>query len=189
MRIFKDIEHLPTFRNAVVAVGSFDGVHLGHKRIFKYVKDGAERLQGESVVVTFDPHPQEVLHPERAFCRINSMEENARLIEEEGIDNLIVIPFTRTFANLSFTGFLEFLVEKIGIRAFVMGPDHNFGRNREGNCKTIEKICANYGIEIILIPEFTMEENTVRSSKIREHIINQEFEKAESLLGHTLKKK
>lgn len=189
MQIYRNIDEIPEFRAPVVTVGSFDGVHLGHRQIFNYLKQNAARYNGESVVVTFDPHPQEILHPGSDFFRINSQEENIRLIAEIGVDALVVLAFTKEFAELSFSDFLEFLTKKIGARAIVMGPNHNFGKNREGNCKTMEKICAKCGIEIILIPEFMMEDNKVRSSKIRECIKNQDFETAEQLLGHPLKKK
>lgn len=189
MKTYIDLETLPRLHNPVVTVGSFDGVHLGHQRIFEYVKKGAEKVHGTSVVITFDPHPQEVLHPSSDFFRINTPEENAALIADSGIDILIVLPFTREFSQMTFTQFLELLVEKVGVKAIVMGPNHNFGKNREGNCKSIEKDCIKLGIEIILIPEFMMEENRVRSSKIREQIKNQHFTEAERLLGHPLKKK
>ena len=188
MNIYRNIEQLPAFRNAVVTVGSFDGVHLGHRRIFEYVREAAERLGGESVVITFDPHPQTVLHPEREFFILNTLEENAALIQSEGIDNMVVLPFTKEFSQLSFQDFLNFLIKKIGIKAIVMGPDHNFGKGREGNRETMREICTKNSIEIIIIPELIMEENKVRSSKIRQYIENKQFAEAEKLLGHPWKK-
>lgn len=188
MKIYTDIENLPAFRNAVVTVGSFDGVHLGHRRIFEYMREAAERLGGESVVITFDPHPQTVLHPEREFFTLNTLEENAALIGEAGIDNMVVLPFTKVFSQLSFQDFLNFLIKKIGIKAIVMGPDHNFGKGREGNRETMREICSKNSIEIIIIPELIMEENKVRSSKIRQYIENKQIAEAEKLLGHPWKK-
>lgn len=189
MRIFRSLENLPKFVNPVVTVGSFDGVHLGHQQILEYVKAGAKRYEGESIVITFNPHPQQVLHPEQDFFLINTLEENIELIAAEEIDNLIIIPFTIGFSQLSFTQFLDFLTEKIGVKALVMGPNHNVGHNREGNCKTMQGICVKKGIEIILIPEFILSDNKVRSSKIREYIVNKDITKAEALLGHPWKKK
>ena len=188
MNIYRNIENLPAFRNAVVAVGSFDGVHLGHRRIFEYMRGAAERLDGETVVVTFDPHPQQVLHPEREFFTINSLEENTELIGAEGIDDMVVLPFTLAFSQLSFQDFLFFLIKKIGMKAIVMGADHNFGKGREGNKETMREICTKNSIEIIIIPELTMAENKVRSSRIRQCIENKNFEEAERLLGHPWKK-
>jgi len=188
LKIYKDIENLPIFRNAVVTVGSFDGVHLGHRRIFEYTREAAERLGGETVVITFDPHPQLVLHPERDFFTLNTLEENAELIEKEGIDNMVILPFTKQFAEIPFQDFLNFLIKKIGMKAMVMGADHNFGKGREGNKESMREICAKNSIEIIIIPELVMAENKVRSSKIRQYIENKEFAKAEQLLGHPWKK-
>ena len=188
MNIYRNIENLPVFRNAVVAVGSFDGVHLGHRRIFEYMRKVADRIGGETVVVTFDPHPQRVLHPERDFFTINTLEENAERIAEEGIGSMVVLPFTKEFSQLSFQDFLIFLIEKIGMKAIVMGMDHSFGKGREGNKETMREICAKNSIEIVIIPELVMEENKVRSSMIRKYIENEEFAKAEQLLGHPWKK-
>ena len=188
MKIHTGIENLPGMRNPVVTVGSFDGVHLGHRQILSYVREAAQRLGGESVVITFQPHPQQVLHPERDFFLICTLEENMRLIDNEGIDHLIILPFTPELAQMRYDDFLRMLIDKTGVKAIVMGPNHNFGHNREGNSASMREICEKNSIEIIQIPEFIMEENKVRSSKIREHIMNKEFTKAEILLGHPYKK-
>ena len=169
-------------------MGSFDGVHLGHRRIFEYMRAAAARLDGETVVVTFDPHPQRVLHPERDFFTINTLEENAEFIGAEGIDYMVVLPFTEAFSQLSFQDFLAFLIEKIGMKAIVMGADHNFGKGREGNKESMREICAKNSIETIIIPELMMAENKVRSSRIRQYIENQNVKEAEKLLGHPWKK-
>ena len=145
-------------------------------------------MGGETVVVTFDPHPQLVLHPEREFFTINTLEENIGLIEAAGIDNMVVLPFTKEFSQLSFQDFLNFLIKKTGMRAIVMGADHNFGKGREGNKESMREICAKNSIEIIIIPELMMEESKVRSSKIRQYIENKNFADAEKLLGHPWKK-
>lgn len=186
--IHNGIENLPEFRNAVIAVGAFDGVHLGHRKILTFLKETAARYDGESVVITFQPHPQQVLHPEGNFLLINSPEENIKLIEKEDIKHIIILPFTLQLAQTPFDEFLQFLIEKIGMKAIVMGPNHNFGKNREGNRASMREICEKNSIEVVQIPEFILEENKVRSSKIRECIVNKEFAKAERLLGHPYKK-
>ena len=188
MKRHTGIENLPVMRNPVVTVGSFDGVHLGHRQILAYVKEAAQRLGGESVVITFQPHPQQVLHPERDFFLISTPEENIKLIENEDIDHLIILNFTPQLAQTPFQDFLNMLIQKMAPRAIVMGPNHNFGRNGEGNSSSMREICEKNSIEIVQIPEFILEENKVRSSKIREHIVNKEFAKAELLLGHPYKK-
>ena len=188
MQVFHGLDRLPSFKNAVVAIGSFDGVHLGHRQIFNYVKHQAHLINGESIIITFDPHPQQILHPENNFFSINTLEENISLIEKEGIDYLIVLPFTMQLSQYSFEQFLAILKQKIGVKFLVMGPNHHFGHNGEGNIQTMQNFCSKNSIEIILIPEFIYKENKVRSSKIREYIVNKEFTKAEALLGHPLKK-
>ena len=188
MKIHTNIENLPVMRNPVVTVGSFDGVHLGHRKIMSFLKETAARYDGESVVITFRPHPQQVLHPDSDFFLINSPEENIKLIEKENVDHIILLSFTQELAQTPFDQFLQFLIEKIGMKAIVMGPNHNFGKNREGNRASMREICEKNSIEVVQIPEFILEENKVRSSRIREHIINKEFTKAERLLGHPYKK-
>ena len=169
-------------------MGSFDGVHLGHRKILDYVRKIAQETGGQSLVITFSPHPQQVLHPQEEFFTINTLEENARLIEQSGIDALLILPFTPAFSQLSFGQFLQLLSEKAGVKVIVMGPNHSFGHNREGNCKSMQQICEQNGIRTVTIPEFVLEDSRVRSSKIREHIKNKEFTKAETLLGHSYKK-
>ena len=102
---------------------------------------------------------------------------------------MVVLPFTKAFSQLPFQGFLDFLIKKIGMKAIVMGEDHNFGKGRAGNKETMREICAKNSIEIIIIPELTMAESKVRSSRIRQCIENKNFVEAERLLGHSLKKK
>lgn len=189
MRIFKNLDQLPIFRNPVVTIGSFDGVHLGHHQIFTYLKQCAALRDGESIVITFDPHPQQVLCPTNNFFLINTLEEKIQRLEKESIDNLIILPFTKEFASQSFTCFLQTLINKIGLKAMVMGPNHNFGKNREGNSQSIQEICNKNEIEIIIIPEFILNESQVHSSMIRQLINNKQFEEAEKLLGYPLKKK
>lgn len=186
--IHNGIDNLPKIRNAVIAVGAFDGVHRGHRKILSFVKETAARYDGESVVITFQPHPQQVLHPERDFFLINTPEDNIKLIGKEEINHIIILHFTPEFAQTPFPKFLELLIEKIGMKAIVMGPNHNFGRNGEGNSSSMREICEKNSIEIIQIPEFILEENKVCSSKIRELIQNKEFTKAEQLLGRPYKK-
>lgn len=189
MKVYTQLDNLPTFTNPVITVGSFDGVHLGHRQILNYLKKSAAELKGESIVITFDPHPQQVLYPGNDFFLINTLEEKKQLLAQEQIEHLIILPFTRQFASQSFTEFLHLLIDKINPKAIVMGPNHNFGKNREGNSETMQEICLKNGIEIIIIPEFILNTVKVHSSKIRQYIINQEFTKAEKLLGYPLKKK
>lgn len=187
MKVLNSLDNLPTFRNAVVTVGSFDGVHLGHMRILAQLTAAAKRIGGESVLVTFNPHPQTVLHPERNFFLINTFERNLHLIEENGIDNVVVINFTREFADMPYDIFLKkILIGKIGARIIVMGPNHNFGKGGEGNFENSVEIAQQLGTTIETIPEFILTDSKVRSSQIRKLIAAGEKSKAEELLGHPL---
>ena len=188
MQILSSIHEINSLRNAVVAIGSFDGVHLGHQQILKCLKENATRLNGESVVITFEPHPQEVLYRNSDFFRINQKEEKIKLIEKEGIDYLIILPFTRELAQLSFKEFIQnILIDKIGIKAFVIGPNHSIGKNREGTIENISAYMAENGIEIIKVPEYLINNSSIRSQKIRELLKNGEIEKASLLLGYDIK--
>lgn len=187
MQIIKGLSKIPAFKNPVVTIGSFDGVHLGHQQVLKGLKEEAKKLDGESIVITFDPHPQQVLHQSIDFFLINPIEEKIKLIENEGVDYLIILPFTHEFAGMTFSSFLnEVLVEKIGIKGLVMGPNHSFGKNREGNFDAIAEICKERDIQILPISEFKIDDCAVRSAKIRKLIQDREIEEAEKFLGHDM---
>jgi len=187
MRVFHSFENLPVFKNPVVTVGSFDGVHRGHAQILAQLAASAARLNGESVLLTFNPHPQTVLHPERPFTPINSFERNLQLLEDNGVANAIVINFTKEFANITYDYFLkEILIGKIGAKAIVMGPNHNFGKAGEGNIEKSSVIAEQCGVSIETIPEFLLADSKVRSSQIRKLIAAGDIAQAEELLGHKL---
>lgn len=187
MQIIKSLDNIPHFENAVVTVGSFDGVHLGHHKILQQLRETALRLSGVSVVVSFDPHPQQLLNPNSDFFLINTPEEKIQLLKNENIDYLIIIPFTKQFSEMSFTEYFQkIIVTAIRAKAIVMGPNHSFGKNREGNYETVLNIAKKENIEIIMIPEYIVKDCAVRSAKIRKHIINKDYEIAEELLGHPL---
>lgn len=184
MEVITDLDDVPRLQNPVVAVGAFDGIHLGHRQIFAQVKDHAKKIDGVSVIVTFDPHPQVVLHPNTDFFQIFPLEENIRLIEEEDIDYLIVIHFTKEFSMLSSDEFLRnVIINKIGAKAIVMGPSHSFGHKREGNHDSIAALCQQNDIDIVDIPEFVFNDIKVRSAQIRKLIANNNWDIAAELLG------
>ena len=142
MKIYHGIEDFNKLECAVVTSGTFDGVHVGHQKIFARLRDIAYRNQGDSVVLTFWPHPRLVLHPEENSLKLlNTFEEKAELLKLEGIQHLIRIPFTKEFSQLSSEQFIrQILVETIGTRKLVIGYDHHFGKNREGS---FEQLKAN----------------------------------------------
>ncbi len=184
MEIITDLDAIPRLQNPVVTVGAFDGIHLGHRQIFERVKEYSHKIDGVSVAVTFDPHPQLVLHPNSDFFQIFPLEEKIKLIKEEDLDYLIILPFTKEFSQLPSEKFLkDIIIGKIGAKAIVMGPGHSFGHHREGNHQSMQAICQEYGVEIIEIPEFTLNDVRVRSSQIRKLIANNNWDIAAELLG------
>lgn len=185
MRIYRGIDEIEKLNNPVVAVGSFDGVHLGHCRILQYLCDSARRIGGQSVVVTFDPHPQELLRPESDFLRINTLDENLDLIAKQGVDVAVVIPFTHQFSKLSFVEFMEqVLIGKLQSHTLVMGPDHTMGHGREGNRQQIEHLCAKHQLQVVEIPELLIKDAGVHSAKIRSYLRDCQYEDADRMLGY-----
>ena len=132
MRVFRGIESLPTLHNAVATMGSFDGVHSGHRVLLERVKQRAEELHGESVVITFDPHPRYVLGTGEGMQLLSTIEEKIFLLEQAGIDNLLIIPFTIEFSRTSPQEFIMSLTD-IGIHSMVVGYNHRFGHKKEGD--------------------------------------------------------
>lgn len=170
---------------AVVTSGTFDGVHLGHQKILNRLKEIARAHQGETVVITFWPHPRLVLHPEDTSLKLlNTFEEKAELLKLAGIDHLVRIPFTREFSQLSSEEFISrILVKTIGTRKLVIGYDHRFGHNREGSFEELRKNAPRYGFEVEEIPPQDVDHITVSSTKIRRALEQGDVETANHLLG------
>ncbi|MCC6281796.1 MAG: bifunctional riboflavin kinase/FAD synthetase [Saprospiraceae bacterium] len=186
MRVFTDLHQLPHFQKTVVTIGSFDGVHLGHRRILEQVRSLALACGGESVVITFDPHPRTVLRPdEKHFKLLTSTAEKIMLLESSGIDNVVVVPFSLDFAHQSASDYVEaFLIKKFNPRYIVIGYDHRFGANREGNISFLKKYETEAGFEVVEIPAQEIDEIAISSSKIRKALDISDIRLANRLLGH-----
>ena len=170
MRVFYSLDELRgQIKNPAVAVGSFDGVHAGHRAILDELKKEAAALGGEAVVVTFSPHPRQVVNrSEFAVELLSSLEEKTFLLDSYGIDNLFVIPFTPEFSQLSYVDFArEYLLEGIGAKAIVMGYNHQFGRDREGNRDYLEELRTQYDFEVIQLLKQEVADQKISSSIIR----------------------
>lgn len=188
MRVFRGFDVELDLQNPVVAVGSFDGVHQGHCRILQRMAEIAHQCDGHSVVVTFDPHPREVLCPDSDFFKINTLERNLELMENQRIDAVVIIPFTKEFSNLSYVEFLETIViNKLHAHTLVMGPNHALGHDREGDKMAIERLCECEGIKTVEIPELLYQKVGVHSAEIRKCLQNSDFETASALLGYSYK--
>lgn len=152
---------------SVVTVGTYDGVHLGHQAILSYIRARAEKLNGVSTVVSFDPHPRQVVLGERVPL-LTTLEERAALLEGLGIDRFVVLPFTRDLSMLEAEDYIrEILVGKIGMQEIVIGYNHAFGRNRSGNRGTLETLGKSLGFSVDVIPRQMIEDAAVSSSRIR----------------------
>ncbi|PLX85719.1 MAG: riboflavin biosynthesis protein RibF [Desulfuromonas sp.] len=172
MRVFRDLDQLTTpLPNAVVTIGNFDGVHLGHREIFRLVVDRARAMGGASVVYTFVPHPLKVLAPERAPRLINTLEEKERLIGASCIDVLVCAPFTREVAALTADQFVEdVLLRKLGVRHLIVGSDYAFGRGREGDVDFLRRAGKRHGFAVEALAPIARSGEALSSTRIREII-------------------
>ncbi len=188
MKIFKSFEEASSIRNPVVTTGSFDGVHIGHKTILKRLKMLAEKYDGESVLITFDPHPRKVLYPETSgknLRLINSQQEKLELLKGAGLDNIIIVEFTRDFARTTSEEFVrEYLHGILKAKVVVAGFNHHFGFNQEGDYRKLWEMREKYGFEAEEIPEQEVQHETVSSTKIRHAIKDGFIQKANAYLDH-----
>lgn len=185
MRIFRGLDNLEKIRNAVVTQGTFDGVHLAHKIILSKVKQLAKNKNGESVVMTFEPHPRMVLKPNTHDLKLlTTLDEKIELLQKEGIQNLIVIPFTIEFSQIQSQAFIkQILVDKIGTKTLVIGYDHRFGKNREGSFEHLKNYNNDYGFEVEEVSEQLVDEIAVSSTKIRKALNEGKITIAAKYLG------
>lgn len=186
MRVFTNLAELPAFRNAVITIGSFDGVHCGHQRILEQVNALAQRIDGESVVITFHPHPRQVIYPQDDSLRLlTTTEEKIFLLEKYGADNVVIVPFTIEFSQLSADEYIEkFLVEKFHPRCIVIGYDHRFGLNRQGDIHYLRWHGEKFGYDVVEIEKQEVDDIAVSSTKIRKALEVGDVKTASTLLGH-----
>jgi riboflavin kinase/FMN adenylyltransferase len=183
MKIYNSPDEFEKIDYAVVTSGTFDGVHVGHQKILSRIKDVAQKKGGETVLLTYWPHPRHVLYEDQSLHLLSSLEEKSVLLRKHKIDHLIIIPFTRQFASLSSDDFIEnILVNKIGTKKLVIGYDHKFGRNRSGSFEELKKNGPKYGFEVEEIPEQDVDHVAVSSTKIRKALETGNIEKANKYL-------
>lgn len=178
-----EIDHQP---NTVVTVGTFDGVHEGHRALMETVVEKAKARKGRSVVVTFDPHPRTIIGSKSTELKLlTTLQERAEILESIGVDILLVIPFTRDFSLLSSEEFVKDVIfSKIGISEFVIGYDHHFGKDRSGTIETLEKLGPELGFDVYVVSKREMGEVTISSTAIRKEIQeNGDMNAAAALLG------
>ena len=187
MQVHRDIENLPGFRKAVITIGTFDGVHAGHRQIIDKLKVEAHNINGESVIITFHPHPRKVISSAILGVRlINTLDEKIEVLTSLGVDHLVIVPFTDAFANQPAEDYIgNFLFEKFHPDTIIIGYDHRFGRERLGDYKLLEKTASRYGFKIKEIPKHILDEIAISSTNIREAILHNDIEVANKLLGYT----
>jgi riboflavin kinase/FMN adenylyltransferase len=186
MKVYHHIDEFEPIKNAVVTIGTFDGVHLGHRKIIKRIKELADEIGGETVILTFFPHPRMILHPEDQDLKlITTIAEKADLLEELGVDHLIITPFSRDFSNQTAEEYIrEILVKQIGTKKIVIGYDHRFGKDRQGGLADLQRLAPDYDFEVIEIPEQDINDVAVSSTRIREALLHEKIELANEFLGY-----
>jgi riboflavin kinase/FMN adenylyltransferase len=186
MKVYQSIDEFSRIPFAVVTIGTFDGVHAGHRKIIFRLTELAQVNHGETVVLTFFPHPRMVLQPDDNNLKmITTMQEKIELLRRYGVHHLIIQPFSKEFSRISATEFVrDILVNKIGTRILVIGYDHHFGRNREGSYKNLEELAPVYNFSLEEISEQDVNDVAVSSTKIRNALMEGDIHTANALLGH-----
>lgn len=185
MKIYHSLDSFQPLDCAVVTSGTFDGLHLGHRKILSRLKEISQLCNGESVVLTFWPHPRLIVSEDSQDLHLlSTIDEKIDLFAEMGVDHLLIVPFTRAFSELSCDDYIkQVLVNKIGTKKLVIGYDHRFGRNREGSFDFLQKNAPKYGFDVEEISRQDIQDLAISSSRIRQALLSGQVEIAEYLLG------
>jgi riboflavin kinase/FMN adenylyltransferase len=186
LKIYNQLSEFKKLTNAIVTIGTFDGVHYGHQKIIKRLCELAKMSGGESVILTFFPHPRMIIDPENQSLKmINTIKEKAEILANLGVDHLIITPFTRDFSNLSAADYIKnILVDTIGTKQLIVGYDHRFGKDRQGGMKELETYAKVYDFSIEEIPEHDINDVAVSSTKIRTALLDGDVSLASTYLGY-----
>jgi len=186
VKSYNSIEEFNIASKTAVTIGTFDGVHSGHKAIVEQLKNAAKKIEGESVILTFFPHPRMVLYPDDNELRLlNTISERIEMLEDAKIDHLIIHPFSNQFSRLSSTEFVrDILVKKLNVATLVVGYDHHFGRNREGSFEHLQELAPLYDFEVEEIPAQKIQQVNISSTKVRFSLLNGEIHAANQFLGY-----
>jgi riboflavin kinase/FMN adenylyltransferase len=185
MKVLYHLKDIDRNVNSVITVGTFDGIHLAHQNVISEVAKHAHSRQGKGVIVTFEPHPQEVIRNRSDAVRLlTTLDERIELFQVSAIDLVVVLEFTDEFAKLTAAEFLKnIIVDKIGLSEIVVGYDHAFGRDRAGNLRLIREIGSQYGFEVTLVPPYSLNGTVVSSTKIRRALSEGSVDFAGNMLG------
>lgn len=186
MQVHRDIDRLPRFTNAVITIGTFDGVHTGHQEIIEQLKKEAAAVNGETVIITFHPHPRMVVHEgQSAVPVLTTLEEKIELLRQKGINHLVVVPFNERFAGQTAEEYVtDFLVAKFNPHTIIIGYDHRFGKGRTGDYHLLEDCGRRLGFLVKEIPAQVLDDITVSSTRIRMALLKGDIDTANSCLGY-----
>lgn len=185
MQVHRSIENLPLFKNAVITIGTFDGVHEGHKKIIGALKNEAKAINGEAVIITFHPHPRKIVRPNEHLQLINTLEEKIELLGKTGIDRLVIVPFNEEFSSQSADEYIQnFLIARFHPHTIIIGYDHHFGKDRRGNFMLLAEKADQYNYRLLEIPKYILQEVGVSSTQIRNALLQSDVETANKLLGY-----
>jgi riboflavin kinase / FMN adenylyltransferase len=186
MLVYRNTDLLPDFRNAVLTIGTFDGVHSGHQQVIAQMKKRAADVNGETIIVTFDPHPRTVINAASGIRLINSLDEKIELLSDKGIDHLVIVPFTEEFAQLSAEDYISrFLIRYFKPHTLIIGYDHHFGKGRAGNFSLLQLHTSTYNYHLLEIPAHVLDSISVSSTRIRQAVELGDMDIANSLLAYT----
>ena len=185
MRVFKGLDNLPPFKNPVLTIGTFDGVHLGHAKIIERLRKKAIEVDGESIIITFDPHPRFVVAPNSTPIELlSTSQEKIKALQALHVDNVVIVPFTKAFSDISAEAYIrDFIVSNFHPHTIIIGYDHHFGKNRQGNYQLLESVKATYGFQLEEISVQEIEHIAVSSTKIRAALHIGDIKKANELAG------
>ncbi len=186
MQVHTDLEKLPKFKNAVITIGTFDGVHKGHQQIINQLKATAIAVGGETIIITFHPHPRKIVGNYGGnVALLNTLDEKIILLHAAGINHLVVVPFTEVFANQTAEAYCnDFIYKYFKPSKIIIGYDHRFGKNRSGDYHLLEKMGETLGFDVIEINAQILNEITVSSTKVRQALLEHDIETANQLLGY-----
>ncbi len=185
MRVFRNLDQLPQFSNAVITIGTFDGVHNGHKVIIRNIVQSAKENDGESVIITFHPHPRNIINPQQALLHLNTIEEKLALLKDMGVDNVVVVPFSREFSEMEAEDYIkDFLIGKFQPKIIVFGYDHRFGKDRRGDIHLLKAIAKLDNITVHEVGKQEISDITISSTKIRNYLKEGNLHLANELLGY-----
>ncbi len=189
MKVYKSLDEFIPLEKAVVTTGTFDGFHIGHQKIIDSLQEVAKKIGGETVIITFHPHPRLVLFPDDNDLKLlSSLDEKIELLSKAEINHLLIIPFNKEFSRLTSLEFVrDILVNKIGTKKLIIGHDHHFGRNREGNYQSLAELSELYKFDVEEIPAQDINNIAVSSSKIRTALLKGNIQEANQYLNYTYK--